>query len=68
MNGQTILKIPFFLIIATIIFALFAFKKLLRVLTFGYLFQSQNAHAGSGLPIEFVTDPKKLDIYSGGGC
>lgn len=68
MKGQTILKFPFFLIIATVIFTLFTLKKLLHILTFGYLFQSSNAQAGSGLPLEFTTDPNSLDIYSGGGC
>ncbi|MBI2122311.1 MAG: hypothetical protein HYT98_04285 [Candidatus Sungbacteria bacterium] len=68
MKGQTILKFPFFLIIAAVIFALFALKKLIRALTFGYLFQSRNVQGVSGLPIEFVTDPDNLDIYNSGGC
>ena len=68
MKGQAILKIPFFLIIAAVIFTLFAFKKLAHILTFGYLFQSRSAGRGSGLPIEFVTDPNNLDIYNSGGC
>ena len=67
MKGQTILKIPFFLIIAVIIYALWALKKLARILTFRYLFQSRNALGVSELPIEFVTDPNNLDIYNGGG-
>lgn len=68
MKGQTMLKIPFFITVAMLIGTLFLFKKLARALTFGFLFQSRNAHTPSGLPIEFAVDPDEIDIYAGGGC